>query len=130
LAARDTAQAEKALAEILEPGHVKLVNMDIPSFTSIRAGAAGILTKSQDQVNILVNNARLMGVKNLGLTEDGHEIHFVKKYLGHFLLFQLRKPALPPSSTAEFHSPVVNVASQLIRYVILARAITTISRKQ
>ncbi|KAJ5554615.1 short-chain dehydrogenase/reductase-like protein [Penicillium frequentans] len=115
LTARDTAQAEKALAGILEPGHVELVKLDISSFASIRTAAAEILSRSHNQVNILVNNAGIMGVKNLELTEDGHEIHFATNYLGHFLLFQLLKPALLASSTAESHSRVVNVASSAHR---------------
>ncbi|KAJ5986716.1 short-chain dehydrogenase/reductase-like protein [Penicillium sp. IBT 35674x] len=89
--------------------------MDISSFTSICAGAAEILSRSHNQVNILVNNAGIMGGKNLELTEDGHELHFATKYLGHFLLFQLLKPALLASSTAEFHSRAVNVASSAHR---------------
>lgn len=115
LTARDTAQAEKTLAEILESDRVELIKMDISSFTSIRTGAAEILARSRNQVNILVNNAGIMGVKDLELTDDGQEIHFATNYLGHFLLFQLLKPALLVSSSAEFHSRVVNVASSAHR---------------
>lgn len=111
LTARDMKKAETALAEILEPSRVSLVEMDNASFTSIRTAAAATLAKSNNQVNILINNAGVMGIEELTLTENGHEMHFATNHLGHFLLFQLLKPALLASSTPDFHSRVVNVAS-------------------
>ncbi|KAH8802435.1 putative short-chain dehydrogenase/reductase, partial [Xylogone sp. PMI_703] len=111
LTARDLKKAETTLAGILEPGRVSLVQMDNASFASIRAGAADILTKSRNEVNILVNNAGVVGTENLTLTEDGYEIHFATNHLGHFLLFQLLKHAFVASSTPDFNSRVVNVSS-------------------
>lgn len=115
LTARDIKKAETALAEVLEPGRVSLVKMDLASFASIRAAAATILANSNGRVNILVNNAGVMGIEDLKLTEDGHEMHFATNHLGHFLLFQLLKPALLASSTPNFHSRVVVVASSAHR---------------
>lgn len=111
LTARDIKKANTNLAGILEPGRVSLVEMDNASFASIRAAAATILAKTNNQVNILVNNAGVMAVPELKLTEDGHEMQFATNHLGHFLLFQLLKPALLASSTPNFHSRVVMVAS-------------------
>jgi NAD(P)-dependent dehydrogenase (short-subunit alcohol dehydrogenase family) len=56
-----------------------------------------------------------MGIEELKLTEDGHEVHFATNHLSHFLLFQLLKPSLFASSTPEFHSRVVIVASSAHR---------------
>lgn len=81
--------------------------MDLGSFASIRAAAATILSATQNQVNILINNAGIMGVQEFQVTEDGHEIQFATNYLSHFLLFQLLKPALLASVTPECHSRVV-----------------------
>ena len=111
LTARDMKKGETTLGGILEPGRVSLVKMDNTSFGSVRAAAATILQKSDNRVNILVNNAGVMGVSDLQLTEDGHEMHFATNHLAHFLLFQLLKPALLASSTPNFHSRVVNVSS-------------------
>ncbi|KAF2498227.1 short-chain dehydrogenase/reductase-like protein [Lophium mytilinum] len=115
LTARDMKKAETVLGGILEPSRFSLVEMDNASFASIRAAAATILAKSNNQVNILINNAGVMGLEELKLTEDGHEMHFATNHLGHFLLFQLLKPALLASSTPDFHSRVVVVASSAHR---------------
>ncbi|KAF2801828.1 short-chain dehydrogenase/reductase-like protein [Mytilinidion resinicola] len=115
LTARDMKKAETVLGGILEPGRFSLIEMDNASFASIRAAAATILAKSNNQVNILVNNAGVMGIEELKLTEDDHEMHFATNHLGHFLLFQLLKPALLASSTPDFHSRVVAVTSSAHR---------------
>ena len=115
LTARDLKKAEKSLAGILEPGRVSLVQMDNASLASIRSAAARILAQAKNQVNILVANAGVACVEELTLTEDGHELHFGTNHLGHFLLFQLLKPALLASSSPKFQSRVVMVASQAHR---------------
>jgi NAD(P)-dependent dehydrogenase (short-subunit alcohol dehydrogenase family) len=46
-----------------------------------------------------------------GRTKDGFETQFGTNHLGHFLLFQLMKDTLLKSSTPEFPSRVVSVAS-------------------
>ncbi|KAL9094915.1 MAG: hypothetical protein Q9165_002865 [Trypethelium subeluteriae] len=114
LTARNTRKAEIVMGEILEPGRVSLVEMDNASFASIRVAAAAILAKSNNQVNILINNAGVL-MQDLELTEDGHEMHFATNHLSHFLLFQLLKPALLASSTPGLHSRVVNVSSSAQR---------------
>lgn len=89
--------------------------MNNTSFGSVRAAAATILTKSNNQVNILVNNAGVTGIEELTLTEDGHEMHFAVNHLSHFLLLELLKPALLASSTPNLQSRVVFVASSAHR---------------
>lgn len=115
LTARDINAAQVALAEILEPNRVSLVQMNNASFTSIRAAAATILDKANKQINVLVGNAGVMGIQDLELTEDGYETHFATNHLGHFLLFQLLKDALLGSTSLEFPSRVVLVASSAHR---------------
>ena len=110
LAARDLATAKSALADVLEPDRMELVEMEQTSLESVRSAAATILAKTS-QVNILINNAGIMGVPDRQLTKDGYELQFGVNHLSHFLLFQLLKPALLAASTPEFQSRVVNVAS-------------------
>lgn len=122
LTGRDSAKAETALKDILEPGRVSFLSMDLGSFASIRAVAAKILTATNNQINILINNAGIMGVSELQLTEDGHEMHFATNHLGHFLLFQLLKPALLASVTPQCHSRVVVVSSAAHRVHTLSES--------
>jgi NAD(P)-dependent dehydrogenase (short-subunit alcohol dehydrogenase family) len=119
LTARNAKTAEAALEGILEPGRVILVQLDNNSFSSVRAAAATILKQSNNKVNILVTNAGVMGVLERTLTEDSHEMHFQTNHLSHFLLFHLLKPALLASSTPEFNSRVVLVASSAHRATTL-----------
>ncbi|KAF7522454.1 hypothetical protein PCG10_007369 [Penicillium crustosum] len=119
LIARNRSKAEKNLAEILEPDRVSLIDLDLDSFASIRAGAKEILATSKGQVNILINGAGVMGVQNRTLTEDGIEAQFSGNHLGFFLLFQLLKEALLASVTLELNSRVVIVSSSAHRAGIL-----------
>lgn len=49
-------------------------------------------------------------------TEDGFETQFGVNHMGHFLLFQLLKPALIASSSPEFNSRVVSLSSSNHRF--------------
>lgn len=107
---RDMKKGETALADILEPGHVELVEMDLNSLDSVRAAAQEVLSKTQT-LNILVNNAGIMAVPNLVKTYDGFESQFGTNHLGHFLLFELLKPTVVASSTPQMNSRVVCLSS-------------------
>ena len=109
LGVRDTAKGESVLSEILEPGRVELLKIDLNSLDSVRAAARTFLEKSKT-LNVLVNNAGIMATPQ-GTTADGFETQFGTNHLAHFLLFQLLKPTLLASSTPEFHSRVVVVSS-------------------
>lgn len=110
---RDMKRGQEVLEEILSSskgtGKLELLEMNLDSLKSIRAGAEEFLTKSK-KLNVLVDNA---GIRNPpeGRTVDGFEIQFGTNHLGHFLLFQLLKPTLLASSTPEFNSRVLNVSS-------------------
>jgi len=119
LTARDAKTAEAALQGILEPGRVSLVQLDNNSFGSVKDAAETILKQSNNKVNILVANAGIMGVPERTLTGDGHEVHFQTNHLSHFLFFHLLKPALLASSTPDFNSRVVLVASSAHRATTL-----------
>lgn len=115
LTARDLTKAKNALGDIFEPSRMKLVEMDQTSFKSVRAAAKTILADT-DKISILVNNAGIMAISDLQLTEDGHELQFGVNHLSHFLFFQLLKPALLAGSTPAFASRVINVSSASHRF--------------
>ena len=109
LGVRDTAKGEAALSDILKPGHVELLEMDLNSLDSIRIAAEEFMKKSKT-LNILINNAGIMATPE-GKTTDGYETQFGTNHLAHFLLFQLLKSTLLSSSTPTWNSRVVCVSS-------------------
>ncbi|KAF1841082.1 NAD(P)-binding protein [Cucurbitaria berberidis CBS 394.84] len=113
--ARSLSKGQKALADILEPGKVDLLHLDLNSLASVRQFAAEFLKAGGGKLNILINNAGVMATPE-GKTEDGFEMQFGTNHLSHFLLFQLLKPALLSSSTPDFNSRVVSLSSSGHRY--------------
>ncbi|RFU33161.1 hypothetical protein B7463_g3169, partial [Scytalidium lignicola] len=111
LTVRDTTKAEKILSNILKPGQVELIQMDLNSLDSVRAAVKTILSKS-NKLNVLVENAGILAEPGPEkFTKDGFESQFGINHLAHFLLFDLLKDVLLASSTPSFHSRVVIVAS-------------------
>jgi NAD(P)-dependent dehydrogenase (short-subunit alcohol dehydrogenase family) len=109
LGVRDLEKGNQALKEILEPGRVELLELDVGSMESVRTAAKTFLSKST-QLNVLINNAGIMACPE-AKTVDGFESQLAINYLGHFLLYKLLEQTLLSSSTPEFQSRVVNVAS-------------------
>jgi NAD(P)-dependent dehydrogenase (short-subunit alcohol dehydrogenase family) len=116
---RDVKKGHEIVNEILSsdannkaPMHV--IGMTLDSFTSVRAAATEFL-KQSNKLNILVLNAGVMATP-LGRTVEGFETQFGTNHLGHFLLFQLLKQTLLASSTPDFNSRVVSVASAAHRF--------------
>lgn len=62
LTVRDLEKAKTTLHDLWQSDRVSLIKMDNSSLASIRVAAAEILVRSNNQVNILVNNAGIMGV--------------------------------------------------------------------
>src|SRR5690242_5217736 len=75
LTARDVTKAQTALADMLDPSRMKIVEMDQAKLSSVRAAAAAILAKTS-KIHLLVNNAGIMNIPDLRLTADGHELQF------------------------------------------------------
>ncbi|KAK7452982.1 hypothetical protein CaCOL14_005171 [Colletotrichum acutatum] len=120
LGVRSREKGEKAIADITAStktetsGSLDFVEMSLDDFISVRKGAQNFLSKSNGKLNILVNNAGIMA-QTKTITKDGFESQFATNHLGHFLLFQLLKPALLASATPDFASRVVVVSSMAHR---------------
>ncbi len=72
LGVRDIAKGESAVSDILKPGHVELLKMDLNSLDSVRAAVDEFKKKSKT-LNILINNAGIMANPK-GKTADGFEL--------------------------------------------------------
>jgi NAD(P)-dependent dehydrogenase (short-subunit alcohol dehydrogenase family) len=91
-------------------GKIDLIEMDLSSFASVRSGANAFLQASSSQLNLLIGNAGIMACP-FSKTPDGYESQFATNHLGHFLLFQLLKPALLASATPAYPSRYVSLSS-------------------
>jgi NAD(P)-dependent dehydrogenase (short-subunit alcohol dehydrogenase family) len=101
MASRDRDKAERARQEIvagIPDASLELVALDLASLASVRE-AAGTILAAHPTVDVLVNNAGLMGIPERR-TEDGVEMQFGVNHLGHFALTALVYPAIRMSSDA------------------------------
>ncbi|MEO6922746.1 MAG: oxidoreductase [Bryocella sp.] len=87
LAALDRLRAEVPGAQ------TQVVELDMASLDSIRSFASSFVA-SGAALDLLVNNAGVMAIKDRQLTTDGFERQFGTNHLGHFALTGLLIPAL------------------------------------
>ncbi|XP_059049196.1 retinol dehydrogenase 13-like [Achroia grisella] len=113
MACRNLEKAEEAKNDIeikckniSDTGKLVVVKCDLTSLKSVRECAQTILD-SEQQINILVNNAGVMMCPK-GTTEDGFEIQFGTNHLAHFLLTMLLLPRIINSKPAR----IVTVSSR------------------
>jgi NAD(P)-dependent dehydrogenase (short-subunit alcohol dehydrogenase family) len=108
LAVRNLDKGKAAAAKIATttPGAaVTVQQLDLSSLDSIRTAAAD-LRANFDHLDLLINNAGVMGTPNWA-TKDGFELQFGINYLGHFALTGL----LLDRVLAAPHSRIVTVSS-------------------
>ncbi len=103
------AAAAERIADAAPGATVSVVTLDLSSLASVRA-AAEQLRGSHDRLNVLVNNAGVMGTPYL-FTEDGFELQLATNHFGHFALTGLVLPLLLRAPG----SRVVTVSSMLHR---------------
>ena len=97
LAVRNLEKGNLALARIVAAhprADVTLQELDLGSLASVRA-AATALCKAYSRIDLLVNNAGVMGTPKQ-LTDDGFEMQFGTNHLGHFALTGLLLDNLLP----------------------------------
>ena len=114
ITARDTSKAKKVIDDIHgsseSNGKIDFVEMDMNSLESVKKVAKEFLAKSDNKLNVLVNNAGIMAAPE-SKTVDGFELQFGTNHLAHFTLTALLLPTLVQSSTPTFNSRVVSVSS-------------------
>lgn len=95
LAARDpekTAAARERILATHPAARLEVVALDLASLDSVREAARSVLD-GHDRIEVLVNNAGVMGIPERR-TADGFEMQFGVNHLGHFALTALLLPAV------------------------------------
>ena len=76
------------LAEISPSIKTCFIPIDLADLSSVRAAAKSINSKVS-KIDVLINNAGIMAVKEYTKTKDGFESQFGANHIGHFLLTNL-----------------------------------------
>lgn len=106
---RDLQKCEKVKKEIVDSTlnrNVHCRKLDLASLQSIR-DFADEFNANEKRLDILINNAGVMGIRKREKTQDGFEMHLGVNYLGHFLLTHLLLDKLKSSTP----SRIINVTS-------------------
>lgn len=110
--ARNLNKAKAAIAQVARDarngGSIELLDLDLASLSSIRAGTDALLADGR-LFDVVINNA---GVAHppFGRTSDGFETQFGTNHLGHFVLTNRIAPLIASGGR------VVNVASAAHRF--------------
>ena len=110
LGARNLAAAQAVVDEIHKAkpsAPVKVLEMDLASFSSIKKAAQTFLASS-DRLDILMLNAGIMAAAP-ALTEDGYELQFGTNHMGHALLTKLLLPTM--EKTAQLPNSDVRIVA-------------------
>jgi NAD(P)-dependent dehydrogenase (short-subunit alcohol dehydrogenase family) len=111
MAVRDVARGEKVARAIIDAypeAEVSVSSLDLMSLASVREFASGYV-KGHKRLDILINNAGIMGLPQREVTADGFEAQFGTNHLGHFALTGLLMPLIAKTKGAR----VVTVSSNL-----------------
>lgn len=95
MAVRNQQKAQQAVQDIrasIPDATLELVSLDLGSQASVKE-AAGQILREHERVDLLFNNAGVMGIPERK-TVDGYEMQFGVDHLGHWTLTALLMPAL------------------------------------
>ena len=99
------AEAKERIQAAVPAASLTIVKLDLGSLDSVKAAAEELLA-SHEAIDLLVNNAGVMGIPQ-SRTTDGFEMQFGVDHLGHFALTARLLPALLKAPAAR----VVTVTS-------------------
>lgn len=107
----ETAEA-KVKAEVKGDTKIVTVECDLQSFenTAAAAKAASAIAADYGGLDVLVNNAGVMGVPDTR-TVDGFEVQMQTNHLAHFLLWKLLKPSLEAAAEARGEARITQHSS-------------------
>ncbi|KAI2465204.1 NAD(P)-binding protein [Annulohypoxylon bovei var. microspora] len=98
------------IAEIDSSIKTTFVQVDLTDHDSVRRAAKDILA-AVPKIDVLINSAGNMAIKEYTVDKQGIEIQLSTNYIGHFLLTNLLAPALIAAGSQPGGSRVVNLTS-------------------
>lgn len=114
IASRTGANVDPVLSAIhaINPAiKATFVQVDLSDHDSVRRAADEILKATGSQIDVLINSAGNMALKEYTLDKQGIELQFSVNHVGHFLLTNLLAPALSAGGKKPFGARVVNITS-------------------
>ena len=106
--------ALERIAAVASGAAPELVNLDLASLDSVRAAAADIRRRTDDRLDVLINNGGIMAPP-LTFSVDGFESQWATNVIGPALLTRLLRPALEdaPGSRVVFVSSTRHRSARL-----------------
>ncbi|KAI1209137.1 NAD(P)-binding protein [Annulohypoxylon truncatum] len=116
IVSRTPAKVEPVLAAIREGNpsvKATYVQADLSDHDSVRRAAGEVLQATASKIDVLINSAGNMALKEYTVDKQGIEMQLSANHVGHFLLTNLLVPALLAAADAnkEYGSRVVNLCS-------------------
>ncbi|KAJ3579826.1 hypothetical protein NPX13_g736 [Xylaria arbuscula] len=113
IASRTASKVEPVLSLIRDTAiKASFVQVDLSDHTSVRCAAEEILDIAASRIDVLINSAGNMGIKEYTVDKQGIEMQLSGNYVGLFLLTNLLAPALIAAAKADSRSVrVVNISS-------------------
>ncbi|KAK0671954.1 putative oxidoreductase [Cercophora samala] len=87
------------------------VQIDLSDHESVRRAAQEILAAAKSKIDVLINSAGNMALKNYTLDKQGIEMQMSVNHIGHFLLTNLLTPALLAGGKSPHGARVINLSS-------------------
>ncbi|TGJ78770.1 hypothetical protein E0Z10_g9995 [Xylaria hypoxylon] len=114
IASRTSAKVDPVLAEILkiDPSiKTTFIQIDLSDHDSVRRAAPQILASTESKIDVVINSAGNMALKEYTVDKQGIEMQMSANHVGHFLLTNLLMPALLAGAKGPYGARIVNLSS-------------------
>ncbi|KAK3178713.1 hypothetical protein OEA41_000850 [Lepraria neglecta] len=114
IASRTAAKVDPVLSAIrgIDPSvKATFVQMDLSDHDSVRHAAPEILAATGSKIDVVINSAGNMALKEYTVDKQGIEMQMSANHVGHFLLTNLLMPALLAGANGPYGARIVNITS-------------------
>ena len=111
IASRTAAKVESVLSAISGSVKATFVQVDLADHESVRHAAQEILAATGSKIDVLINSAGNMALKEYTVDKQGIEMQLSANHVGHFLLTNLLMPALLSGANGPYGARIINLTS-------------------